>query len=307
MHRPVRALALAAFALFALAAPAAAAPAIRSPRRSSAAHVPTPKSILGFDLGKKEVTTAQSDAYLGAVDGASDRVVTGDAAHVGAGPRPALRDRRPSGPRHRRRPGEPSAANAAQLMDPDTSPAEAAAIAAADPAILWIAGNVHGTEESGADAALRVLYELADREDCAARQILDAAVVVDPPDPEPGRPRGRHAPQRVRVRHEPRLVRAHPARDRRQGRGAAPLPARAVHRRPRDGQHRRLLLPPERRSRSTTRSRTPPSTGSTGSTARRCSRPSTPARSRTSTTRPTTSSTWATATPCRRRASAPPA
>ena len=60
-------------------------------------------------------------------------------------------------------------------MDPDTPPAEAAAIAAADPAILWIAGNVHGGEESGADAALRVLYELADRKDCAARQILDAS------------------------------------------------------------------------------------------------------------------------------------
>ena len=38
-------------------------------------------------------------------------------------------------------------------------------------------GNVHGDEESAADANLRVLYELADRDDCAARQILDNAVV----------------------------------------------------------------------------------------------------------------------------------
>jgi hypothetical protein len=37
---------------------------------------------------------------------------------------------------------------------------------------------VHGNEESGADAALRVLYELADRDDCAANRILDNAVVV---------------------------------------------------------------------------------------------------------------------------------
>ena len=37
---------------------------------------------------------------------------------------------------------------------------------------------MHGGEESGTDASLRVLYELADRSDCAAQRILDAAVVV---------------------------------------------------------------------------------------------------------------------------------
>ena len=63
-------------------------------------------------------------------------------------------------------------------MDPRTSAREAAQIAASDPAILWIAGNVHGGEESGTDASLRVLYELADRSDCAAQRILDQAVVV---------------------------------------------------------------------------------------------------------------------------------
>lgn len=69
-------------------------------------------------------------------------------------------------------------ASAAQLTDPTTSAREARAIAAADPAILWIAGNVHGGEESGTDASLRVLWELADRSDCAATRILDEAVVV---------------------------------------------------------------------------------------------------------------------------------
>ncbi len=177
MYRPVRALALTAFALFALAAPAAAAPCDPYTAPQFGGHVPTPKSILGFDLGKKEVTTAQSDAYLGAVDGASDRVVTATLARTVQG-----RDLRYAIVGHPDRVTDAGLAtvraNAAKLMDPDTSPAEAAAIAAADPAILWVAGNVHGTEESGADAALRTVYELADREDCAARQILDASVVV---------------------------------------------------------------------------------------------------------------------------------
>jgi hypothetical protein len=38
-------------------------------------------------------------------------------------------------------------------------------------------GNVHGGEESPTDAELRVLYELADRDDCGARQILDNTLV----------------------------------------------------------------------------------------------------------------------------------
>ena len=69
-------------------------------------------------------------------------------------------------------------ASAAQLMDPSTRPREARGDRRRDPAILWIAGNVHGGEESGTDASLRVLWELADRSDCAATQILDNAIVV---------------------------------------------------------------------------------------------------------------------------------
>ena len=82
-------------------------------------------------------------------------------------------------------------ANTAALRDPSTSDAQAASLAASSPAILWLAGNVHGNEESGADADLRILYELADRDDCAAQQILDNAIVGDRAHAEPGRPRGR--------------------------------------------------------------------------------------------------------------------
>src|SRR3712207_6733896 len=43
-------------------------------------EVPSPRSVLGFDLGQREVTTAESDRYLTAVDRSSARVVTGIAA-----------------------------------------------------------------------------------------------------------------------------------------------------------------------------------------------------------------------------------
>ena len=39
-------------------------------------------------------------------------------------------------------------------------------------------GSPHGGEESGGDASLKVLYDLAARTDCAAEQILDDAIVI---------------------------------------------------------------------------------------------------------------------------------
>ncbi len=76
-------------------------------------------------------------------------------------------------------------AAATTLRDPATSPAQAQATAASAPAILWVAGNVHGGEESGTDASLRVLYDLAARTDCAAAQIRDNAVVAILPTQNP--------------------------------------------------------------------------------------------------------------------------
>jgi hypothetical protein len=64
--------------------------------------------------------------------------------------------------------------------------------------------------------------------------------------PEPGRARGGAAPELVRVRHEPRLVRPDAAPNRLEGRARQAVPARPLHRRPRDGDEH-LLLPAERR------------------------------------------------------------
>ena len=42
-----------------------------------AGGVPTPQEVIGINLGDRDVTVAESDAYLKAVDAASDRVVSG--------------------------------------------------------------------------------------------------------------------------------------------------------------------------------------------------------------------------------------
>jgi hypothetical protein len=125
-----------------------------------------------------EVTTDQAYAYMEAVDDASDRVITGaleQRTWQGRELRYAIigRQKRLQGPNLR------EIQKAAQeLRDPQTSPAQARFIARRYPAILWVASNVHGGEESGTEGSLRVLYELADRSDCAARQILANAIVV---------------------------------------------------------------------------------------------------------------------------------
>jgi hypothetical protein len=185
MKRIGLAVAIAAGALLTGSAPAlGAAPCDPFGPATFRGDVPTPKQVIGIDLGERDVTTAESDAYLTAVDDASDRVMSGTLARSVQG-----RDLRYAivGDRGRVTQGGLARvrASAAQLMDPTTRPREARAIARRDPAILWIAGNVHGGEESGTDASLRVLWELADRADCAAEQILDNAVVVILPTQNP--------------------------------------------------------------------------------------------------------------------------
>jgi len=155
-------------------------------------EVPTGHDVLSFDLGSQEVTSAQSDAYVAAVDAASPRVVSGVFGHSVEG-RPLTyaivgktENVTPSGL-------AAVQASARALMDPTTPASTAEALSASTPAILWIASNVHGSEESGTDASLKVLYELADRSDCAAARILDNAIVVIVPSQNPD---GREAERR---------------------------------------------------------------------------------------------------------------
>jgi hypothetical protein len=139
--------------------------------------VPEPRQVLGFDLGEREVTAAESDRYLDAVAAASPRVVAGTLGTSWQG-RP-LRYAVVGRPEWVTSTGMwRLRASTALLRNPHTPAAVARRIAEHTPAILWVAGNVHGNEESGADAALRTLRDLADRDDCAARRIVDNAVVV---------------------------------------------------------------------------------------------------------------------------------
>ncbi|MFD0691355.1 M14 family zinc carboxypeptidase [Actinomadura fibrosa] len=146
--------------------------------------VPSPEQVLGFDLGERQATAAESDRYLEAVAAASDRVVSGTLATTAQG-RP-LKYAIVGRPELVGRAGLAKVRGEASLLrDPRTPDALAKRLAERGVPILWVSGNVHGDEPSGTDAALKVLRDLGDRTDCAAETVLGNALVVVLPTQNP--------------------------------------------------------------------------------------------------------------------------
>ncbi len=178
------------------------APAVAQERRSPPApcptaptydtRVPTPQSVLGFPLGigqPQPVTSAQIVSYVQAVDNASDRVISFDIGRTWGG-RP-LRAAIVSSREHMR------PAELRRIRERFVALREGRGGRHDDlrgsPALVWLAGNVHGGEKSGADAELKVLYELAARTDCEASELNDDLVTVILPSQNPD---GREASRR---------------------------------------------------------------------------------------------------------------
>src|SRR5262245_58347495 len=141
--------------------------------------VPTGEQVpsLGFEIGSQEVTCDQASDYMAAVDTASDKVIVRTAAHSVLGK--DLNYAIVGEPQNVTDSGLADIQTAIEsLRDPQTSETQAEQLAEDTPAILWVDGSPHGGEESGGDASLKVLYDLAARTDCAAEQILDDAIVI---------------------------------------------------------------------------------------------------------------------------------
>ena len=164
--------------------------------------VRTATEVLGYDFGEVQMTVADIAAYLDSVDADSDRVVTANAATSVGG---LAIDYAIVGRADRVTPGALAAIRDGLqvLRDPLADAAAVEAALTSTPAVLWVAANVHGGEESGADASMHALYELAARTDCAVSGILDDGHRRHPADPESRRSRDRPTAQPVRLRHEP--------------------------------------------------------------------------------------------------------
>ena len=136
--------------------------------------VPAPgQEIPGFPY--RRALTSELNAYVNTVDEASDRVRSGVFATSWNGtPLPyAL----VSTPQNLQR-LDAIVGDLQSLRDPRrTSPARARALAARTPAIVWYTANVHGHETSGADAAVHLLHDLADRRDCEVLDLIEKLVI----------------------------------------------------------------------------------------------------------------------------------
>jgi len=141
--------------------------------------VPSPASVLGYEIGEHFTRHADQTAYLKALAAASDRVKI---ERYGSS-----HQRRPlhlvtiSSPENLERLDEIVAANM-ELTDPRTlDPARKAEIVRTNPALVWFSYNVHGNEPSGGETALQIAYTVAAGTNEQIEEILDNTVIyIDP-------------------------------------------------------------------------------------------------------------------------------
>ena len=149
--------------------------------------VPSPEDVLGFPVGvDREVTSDEIVQYLNAVAAREQPRDRGQRRHS----RSAVAT---SGTRSSATPAtsRPAACSRCSRTSPRSAipstpqgTVDDARARARRCSCGW-SGNLHGGEESGADASLQLLYELADRDDCGVTDILDRAVIVIIPSQNP--------------------------------------------------------------------------------------------------------------------------
>jgi hypothetical protein len=159
------------------------------PPAAAAQSIPSPREVLGYEIGERFTDAAGVERYMRALAEASDRV-TVDVYGVTPEGRPlvqvlfALPQFRGELDEILRRNGE--------LADPETTEARAAEIAAANPAVVYLTYGVHGDESASSEAAMWTAYDLLAGEG-GLTGVLDSLVVVMDPVANPdGRDRYVH-------------------------------------------------------------------------------------------------------------------
>ncbi len=139
--------------------------------------VPSPRDVLGFELGLRFTTPTEVVEYAEALAeaSASARVVRYGETFEG---RPLILLVLASEDNMNRL--EAILDANARLLDPDLPEAEASRIARANPAIAWLSYGVHGDETSSTEAALWTAWDLATSSG-ELRGVLDSLVVVIDP------------------------------------------------------------------------------------------------------------------------------
>lgn len=146
----------------------------RGPYRES---VPRPQSILRYDVGRQHTTYGQMEQVIFAIaKAAPERVKIFEIGLTNENRMQYLVAI--SSPDNMARLEEIRTANLS-LVDPRKTPAsQAAAIAARNPSIAWMAYTIHGNESSSFEAFMQVIYQLAASDEPATLDILKNNVVL---------------------------------------------------------------------------------------------------------------------------------
>ncbi len=184
-----------------LVALALVAPAIgaQHPMRTGGQYdpaVPTPKSVLGYDVGDRFTAHHLLMRYVDRLAATSRRVHVDTVGRSFEG-REVLSVVITSEANQGRI--AQIRADAVAMSDPIAGAAsQANAIAGRLPVIVWLGHTVHGNEASGAESAIALMYQLAAGLDAETRMILDSAVVlIDPLQNPDGHERHVHDVQRA--------------------------------------------------------------------------------------------------------------
>ena len=153
----------------------------RGPYRTS---VPTPASLLGYEIGARNTQySEQQRALLAMAQAASDRVKVEPIGVTAEGRR--MQVFLVSAPENIAR-LDAIRTDLDRLADPrGASEAELDAIAARVPAVVWISESIHGNESPGFESAMALLYQLAASEEPATLAMLRNTLLVLNPSANP--------------------------------------------------------------------------------------------------------------------------
>ncbi len=159
--------------------------------------VPSPRAVLGYDIGERFTPHHLLTRYVERLAATSDRLRVDTVARTFEG-REVLMIIATSAANHARL--DAILVDAARVADPrGADPAALAQATARLPAIVWLGYTVHGGEASGTEAALALLYQLAAGRDAETQLILDSTVVlIDPVQNPDGHERHVHDVARAR-------------------------------------------------------------------------------------------------------------
>ncbi len=141
--------------------------------------VPTPRSVLGYDVGDRFTPHHLLGRYLARLAATSRRIRVDTVARSFEGREVFLVIATSEANQARL---DQIRADAARLADPrGAAQGELDAAAARLPAIVWLGYTVHGGEASGVEAAIALAYQLAAGRDAETQMVLDSTVVLIEP------------------------------------------------------------------------------------------------------------------------------